>query len=60
MTALLQADNASDKPILLHYDTDAGHSGGAPVSKQIENTTRELSFLMWQLGMTPEESSAHK
>jgi prolyl oligopeptidase len=60
MTALLQAENASDKPILLHYDTDAGHSGGAPVSKQIENTTRELSFLMWQLGMTSEESSAHK
>lgn len=52
MTALLQADNGSDKPILLHYDTDAGHSGGAPISKQIENTTRELSFLMWQLGMT--------
>ena len=52
MTALLQAENGSDKPILLHYDTDAGHSGGAPVSKQIENTTRELSFLFWQLGMT--------
>ena len=52
MTALLQAENGSDKPILLHYDTDAGHSGGAPVSKQIENATRELSFLMWQLGMT--------
>ncbi|MGE5324060.1 MAG: prolyl oligopeptidase family serine peptidase, partial [Actinomycetota bacterium] len=60
MTALLQADNGSDKPILLHYDTDAGHSGGAPVSKQIENTTRELSFLMWQLGMSPEGASGHK
>jgi len=52
MTALMQAETGSDKPILLHYDTNAGHSGGAPVSKQIENTTRELSFLMWQLGMT--------
>lgn len=60
MTALMQADTGSDKPILLHYDTDAGHSGGAPVSKQIENTTRELSFLMWQLGMSPEGTSAHK
>lgn len=52
MTALLQASNGSDKPILLHYDTNAGHSGGAPVSKQIENNVRELSFLVWQLGMT--------
>jgi prolyl oligopeptidase len=60
MTALLQASTGSDKPILLHYDTDAGHSGGAPVSKQIENTTRELSFLMWQLGMTREDPSGHK
>ncbi len=60
MTALLQASTGSDKPILLHYDTDAGHSGGAPVSKQIENTTRELSFLIWQLGVSPEQRSGHK
>ncbi len=52
MTALMQAENGSDKPILLHYGTNAGHSGGAPVSKQVENAVRELSFLMWQLGMT--------
>ncbi|HEX5434152.1 MAG TPA: prolyl oligopeptidase family serine peptidase, partial [Candidatus Angelobacter sp.] len=58
MTALLQANTGSDKPILLHYDTDAGHSGGAPVSKQIENTTRELSFLFWQLGMTRTSQTA--
>lgn len=53
MTALMQASNGSDKPILLHYDTKAGHSQGTPVSKQIENTTDELDFLMWQLKMTP-------
>ncbi|HSM87520.1 MAG TPA: prolyl oligopeptidase family serine peptidase [Candidatus Limnocylindrales bacterium] len=58
MTALLQASNASDKPILLHYDTSAGHSGGTPVSKQIENTADELSFLMWQLGMTGQTQTA--
>jgi prolyl oligopeptidase len=52
MTALMQAENGSDKPILLHYDTNAGHSGGAPVNKQIDNAVRELSFLMWQLGTT--------
>jgi prolyl oligopeptidase len=53
MTALMQASNGSDKPILLHYDTKAGHSQGTPVGKQIENITNELDFLMWQLKMTP-------
>jgi prolyl oligopeptidase len=53
MTALLQAANASDRPILLHYDTKAGHSGGLPVSKQIDDQTDTMSFLFWQLGVTP-------
>ncbi|MBA2341351.1 MAG: S9 family peptidase [Pyrinomonadaceae bacterium] len=51
MAALLQASTASDRPILLHYDTKAGHSGGTPVNKQIEDLTDSMSFLMWQLGM---------
>ncbi|HYX53317.1 MAG TPA: prolyl oligopeptidase family serine peptidase [Candidatus Limnocylindrales bacterium] len=49
MTALMQASQGGDKPILLHYDTKAGHSGGTPVSKQIENSTDEIMFLLWQL-----------
>lgn len=53
MTALLQASTSSDRPILLHYDTKAGHSGGLPVSKQIDDATDTLSFLFWQLGVTP-------
>jgi prolyl oligopeptidase len=52
MTALLQSSNVSDNPILLLYDTKAGHSGGRPLSKQIEDETDEMSFLFWQLGMT--------
>ena len=52
MTARLQAATAgSDHPILLHYDTSAGHSGGTPAGKQIENTADELSFLFWRLGI---------
>jgi prolyl oligopeptidase len=52
MTALMQAATAgSDRPVLLHYDTTAGHSGGTPATKQIENTTDELNFLFWQLGV---------
>jgi prolyl oligopeptidase len=51
MTARLQAASAaSDRPILLRYETLAGHSGGTPVSKQVEDTTDELDFLFWQLG----------
>jgi len=53
MTALLQASQAAaDHPILLHYDTAAGHSGGTPAGKQVENTADELSYLFWQLGVT--------
>ncbi|HWX55746.1 MAG TPA: prolyl oligopeptidase family serine peptidase [Verrucomicrobiae bacterium] len=52
MAALMQASTGSDKPILLHYDTKAGHSGGTPIAKQIDNFVDELSFLMWQLKMT--------
>jgi len=47
----MQASTGSDRPILLHYDTKAGHSGGLPVTKQIDDSTAELSFLFWQLGV---------
>ncbi len=56
MAARLQAATASDRPILLRYDTKAGHSGGLPLSKQIEDLTDELSFLLWQLGVRIPES----
>jgi prolyl oligopeptidase len=56
MTALLQATTGSEKPVLLHYDTKGGHSGGKPVSKQIEDLTDELSFLFWQLGVKVKET----
>ncbi|HLK32109.1 MAG TPA: prolyl oligopeptidase family serine peptidase [Terriglobales bacterium] len=51
MTALMQWANTSGHPILLHYDTTEGHSEGRPVGKQIEDSTDELSFLFWQLGV---------
>jgi prolyl oligopeptidase len=51
MAALLQADNGDSNPVLLHYDTRAGHSrGGIAINKQIDDLTDELGFLMWQLG----------
>jgi prolyl oligopeptidase len=54
MAALLQDQTGSDpaeRPVLLKYDTKAGHSGGLPLSKQIENLTDEMRFLFWQLGV---------
>jgi len=52
MAARLQAATASDRPILLLYDTKSGHSGGRPLGKQIEEETDWLSFLFWQLGIS--------
>lgn len=51
MTALLQASTASGRPVLCLYDTKAGHSGGRPLSKVIEDLSLEIAFLFWQLGV---------
>jgi prolyl oligopeptidase len=53
MAARLQAATGSNRPILLLYDTKSGHSGGRPVNKQIEENTDILSFLFWQVGVSP-------
>jgi len=53
MAARLQAATSSVRPVLLHYDTKTGHSGGMPVSKQVDDLTDELAFLRWQLGVSP-------
>lgn len=52
MVARLQAATSSERPILLQYDTKAGHMGGKPLTRIIEDDADELRFLMWQLGMT--------
>jgi prolyl oligopeptidase len=49
MAALLQSATGSDRPILLHYDTKAGHSAGLPLNKQIEDATILASFVFQQL-----------
>lgn len=50
MAALMQATHGAHTPILLRYHTDAGHSGGQPVSQQIEEMVDTVSFLLWQVG----------
>ena len=51
MTARLQAATSSDRPIFLRYDTKAGHAGGQPLSKTVDNLSLEMAFLFSQLGM---------
>jgi hypothetical protein len=42
MTARLQAASTSGLPILLLYDAKAGHAGGEPFTKVVEDSTYEL------------------
>lgn len=49
--ATLQADNASDKPMLIRIDTKAGHGGGKPISKQLEEQADIYSFILYNMGL---------
>jgi prolyl oligopeptidase len=55
MAALMQYANGANTPILLYYDTKAGHSGGSAVTKTIEDASAMLGFMVWQLGMDIKE-----
>jgi hypothetical protein len=44
MTAALQAATTSGDPVVLLYDTKAGHAGGRSLTKVIEDTTMEMAF----------------
>jgi prolyl oligopeptidase len=50
MTALVQADNVNDRPILLHYQTISGHSSGVSITQAIKDTADELGFLWNEVG----------
>jgi prolyl oligopeptidase len=45
MTAKLQAENGSDRPVLLHYELKAGHSAGVSIQQLVSDTSDELAFL---------------
>ncbi|KPK80637.1 MAG: hypothetical protein AMS27_16575 [Bacteroides sp. SM23_62_1] len=51
MTALMQYENKGNTPMLLYYNTEAGHSGGSSITKTIEEATAAMSFIAWQLDM---------
>jgi prolyl oligopeptidase len=50
--AALQAEVASDRPVLIRIDTNSGH-GASSTTKQLEQTTDDYSFLLYNLGVKP-------
>jgi prolyl oligopeptidase len=54
MTALVQADNVNDRPILLHYQTMSGHSAGVSITQAINDTADELGFLWNEVSAPPQ------
>jgi prolyl oligopeptidase len=51
--ATLQERHKGDNPVLIRIDVKAGHGGGKPTSKVIEEYTDEWSFMMYNLGVEP-------
>jgi len=49
--AALQAAQAGPAPVLIRIETRAGHGGGKPVAKQIEEIADIWSFLVRELGV---------
>jgi prolyl oligopeptidase len=49
--AALQAAQAGPAPILIRIETSAGHGGGIPLSKTIEQQADRWAFLVRNLGM---------
>lgn len=49
--ATLQECNKTNVPTIIRIDSKAGHGGGKPISKIIEEYADEVSFLMYNLGM---------
>lgn len=55
--AALQHDQAGDAPVLIRISVRAGHGGGKPTGKRIEETADQWAFLVKTLGMKlPEEA----
>ena len=49
--ASIQEAQAGTAPVLIRIETRAGHGGGKPTGKIIEETTDQMAFLVKNLGM---------
>ena len=56
--AALQAAQAGRSPILIRIDTKAGHGGGKPTSKLIDEATDKWTFLVKELDLSLPENFA--
>jgi prolyl oligopeptidase len=50
--ATLQEKHKGTNPVLIRIDTMAGHGGGKPTAKVIDEVTDTWSFIFYNLGMT--------
>lgn len=48
--ATLQASDTGDEPKLIRIDSKAGHGGGKPISKIIDEQTDIYSFILYNMG----------
>jgi len=51
--AALQEKHMGENPVLIRVDVKAGHGGGKPTAKIIEEYADEWSFMMYNLGVDP-------
>jgi prolyl oligopeptidase len=49
--ATLQAAQGGDAPVMIRIDVNAGHGGGRPIAKVIEEDTDIYSFLLRNMGI---------
>jgi len=51
--AQLQWSDTGDAPKLIRIDSNAGHGGGKPVAKAMDEMADIYSFMMYNIGMNP-------
>ena len=51
--ATLQASDTGDQPKLIRIDTKAGHGGGKPISKVLDEYADIYAFIFHNIGVTP-------
>ncbi len=51
--ATLQASDTGDAPKLIRIDSKAGHGGGKPISKVLDEYADIYSFIFYNMGLTP-------
>lgn len=52
--ATLQAADTGDAPKLIRIESNAGHGAGKPISKSIEESADIYSFILYNMGITPD------